>query len=151
MTAERFAWRGFDELAARELYAALRLRSDVFVVEQNCVFADMDGKDEAARHLLVWCGEALGGYLRIFLPANPGGSGRIGRVVVASAHRSTGLGRRMMAAALDEIAARCGPVAVELAAQAHLENFYASLGFERIAQNYLEDGIAHCDMRRPPC
>jgi ElaA protein len=148
--AERLVWRAFDELSAPELYEALRLRSDVFVVEQNCVFADIDGKDGSARHLLAWNGDALGGYLRIFPPAGAEGAARIGRVVVAPACRSTGLGRRLMAAALDEIAVRFGAVAVELAAQAHLENFYASFGFVRTTPDYLDDGIPHCDMRRAP-
>ena len=143
---ERFVWRAFDALGTAELYALLRLRSDVFVVEQNCVFADIDGKDAAALHLLIWVGEALGGYLRVFAPA--AGAAKIGRVVVAPACRSTGLGRRLMAAALDEIAARWGGVPVELSAQAHLERFYGSFGFERTGPDYLEDGIPHCDMRR---
>ncbi|GGF08361.1 GNAT family N-acetyltransferase [Aliidongia dinghuensis] len=142
---ERFVWRAFDALGTAELYALLQLRSDVFVVEQNCVFADIDGKDAAALHLLVWVGDMLGGYLRVFAPAD---AAKIGRVVVAPAWRSTGLGRRLMAAALDQIAARWGAVPVELSAQAHLERFYSSFGFERTGPDYLEDGILHCDMRR---
>lgn len=146
--SERFLWRTFDALAAGELYAALRLRSDVFVVEQNCVFTDIDGKDEAALHLLAWVGDAFGGYLRVFAPTTADGAARIGRVVVARAYRSTGLGRRLMAAALDEIAQRLGDIPVELSAQAHLERFYGSFGFVRVSPDYLEDDILHCDMRR---
>lgn len=147
--SERLLWRDFDALAVGELYALLRLRADVFVVEQNCVFGEIDGKDPAARHLLAFAGETLGGYLRVFPPTAPGGAAKIGRVVVDPAFRSTGLGRRMMAAALGEIAERLGPVPVELAAQAHLERFYASFGFVRCSADYLEDDILHCDMRRP--
>ncbi|MDB5363997.1 MAG: acetyltransferase domain protein [Rhodospirillales bacterium] len=145
---ERLLWRAFDALAVSELYALLRLRADVFVVEQNCVFGDIDGKDPDARHLLAFAGETLGGYLRVFPPAGLEAAAKIGRVVVAPACRSTGLGRRLMAAALDEIAARWGAVPVELAAQAHLERFYASFGFVRCSADYLEDDILHCDMRR---
>lgn len=145
---ERLVWRDFDALTIGELYALLRLRQDVFVVEQNCIFTDIDGKDPAARHLLAFVGEVLGGCLRIFAPAEAGGAAKIGRVVVAPAHRSTGLGRRLMAAALDEIAGRLGHVPIELAAQAHLERFYASFGFVRCSDDYLEDDILHCDMRR---
>jgi len=149
---ERFVWRAFDALVVRELYALLRLRSDVFVVEQNCVFADIDGKDYRALHLLAWTrrgsGEELGGYLRVFLPERAGDAARIGRVVVAPACRSTGLGRRLMAAALDQIALQCGDIAVDLSAQAHLERFYGSFGFARVSDDYLEDDILHCDMRR---
>lgn len=148
--SERFSWRAFDALGTRELYALLRLRADVFVVEQNCVFGDIDGKDEVALHLLAWVGETLGGYLRVFAPATADGAARIGRVVVAPACRSTGLGRRLMAAALDEIARQWANVPIELAAQAYLERFYGSFGFVRIAADYLEDDILHCDMRREP-
>jgi len=145
---ERMLWRDFAALTVGELYALLRLRADVFVVEQNCVFGDIDGKDPVARHLLAFAGEMLGGYLRVFSPAVPGEAAKIGRVVVVPAFRSTGLGRRLMAAALDEIAGRLGPVPIELAAQAHLEKFYGSFGFVRCSDDYLEDDILHCDMRR---
>ena len=144
---ERFLWRAFDALTTAELYQLLRLRTDVFVVEQACVFADIDGKDQETLHLLVMVGDALAGYLRVFPPAGEVPA-RIGRVVVAPAYRSTGLGRRLMAAALDEIDARFGAVPVELAAQSHLERFYAGFGFVRTAEDYLEDGIPHCDMHR---
>ena len=146
---ERLLWRDFDALAVGELYALLRLRADVFVVEQACVFGEIDGKDPAARHLLAFAGETLGGYLRVFPPTTAGGAAKIGRVVVAPAFRATGLGRRLMAAALTEIADRLGPVPIELAAQAHLERFYAGFGFVRCSEDYLEDDILHCDMRRP--
>lgn len=146
---ERMLWRDFDVLAVGELYALLRLRADVFVVEQNCVFGDIDGKDPEARHLLAFADDALGGYLRVFLPKTPAGAAKIGRVVVAPAFRSTGLGRRLMVAALDEIADRLGAVPVELAAQAHLEKFYGGFGFVRCSDDYLEDDILHCDMRKP--
>ena len=147
---ERMLWRDFVALTVGELYALLRLRADVFVVEQNCVFGDIDGKDPVARHLLAFAGEMLGGYLRVFSPAVPGEAAKIGRVVVAPAARSTGLGRRLMAAALGEIADRLGPVPIELAAQAHLEKFYGSFGFVRCSDDYLEDDILHCDMRKRP-
>ena len=88
------------------------------------------------------------GCLRVFAPGVTGEAARIGRVVVAPSARGTGLGRRLMQAALDDIEARHGKVPVALSAQAYLEAFYASLGFERISETYLEDGIPHCDMRR---
>ncbi|HEV2675742.1 MAG TPA: GNAT family N-acetyltransferase [Aliidongia sp.] len=146
--SERLQWRRFEELGTGELYALLRLRADVFVVEQNCVFADIDGKDDLALHLLAWVGDTLGGYLRVFGPTTAQGAAKIGRVVVAPALRSTGLGRRLMAAALEEISHRLGSVPTELSAQAHLERFYASFGFVRTSVDYLEDDILHCDMRR---
>lgn len=143
----RFHWRRFDELSPRELHDALRLRSRVFVVEQNCVYLDVDGRDPEALHLYAWLDAMpeLAGYLRCFTP--PGHAARIGRVITAPEVRGTGLGRRLMAEALRGLAERCGPIAVELSAQAHLERFYGSFGFARCSENYLEDGIPHCEMR----
>ena len=146
---EALTWRDFDALSPAELHALLKLRCDVFVVEQNCAFPEIDGKDPLARHLLCHDRADLIGCLRIFAPGLSGDAARIGRVVVAPPARGTGLGRRLMQAALDEIAARHGKVPVALSAQLHLEAFYASLGFERISETYLEDGIQHCDMQRP--
>jgi ElaA protein len=145
----RMLWRAFDALTVVELYALLRLRADVFVVEQNCVFGEIDGKDPAAHHLLAFADESLGGYLRVFPPQAAGGPARIGRVVVAPAFRATGLGRRLMAAAVADIEGRLGLISIELAAQAHLERFYAGFGFVRCSDDYLDDDILHCDMRRP--
>ena len=144
---ETLLWRAFEALEPAELYALLRLRCDVFIVEQGCAYADIDGTDPQALHLLAFTGPDLAGCLRVF-PPEAGGSARIGRVVVAPGSRASGLGRRLMLAALAEIERRHGAAPVELAAQAHLEHFYASLGFARIGEDYLEDDIRHCDMRR---
>jgi ElaA protein len=146
---ESFVWRNFGDLRPAELHALLKLRCDVFVVEQNCAFPEIDGKDPQARHLLCHDGADLIGCLRLFAPGIDGDAARIGRVVVAPPGRGTGLGRRLMQAALDEIEVRHGTVPTALSAQLYLEAFYASLGFERISETYLEDGIPHCDMRRP--
>ena len=146
--AEAFTWRDFDDLRPAELHALLKLRCDVFVVEQNCAYPDIDGKDPLARHLLCYDGADLIGCLRIFAPGVAGHAARIGRVVVAPPARGTGLGRRLMQAALDEIEVRHGKVPVALSAQLYLEAFYASLGFVRVSETYLEDDIPHCDMRR---
>jgi ElaA protein len=148
MAAERLLWREFDALGPQELYEILRLRCAVFVVEQKCPYADIDGKDPRARHLLAHIGPDLAGCLRIFAPGVAGPAARIGRVVVDSPHRSNGLGRRLMIEALAEIERRYGAAPVEISAQAHLERFYAGLGFARISEDYLEDDIPHCDMRR---
>jgi ElaA protein len=149
---ETFLWRSFEALKPAELHAVLKLRCEVFIVEQACAYADIDGKDPLARHLLAYVGAELIGCLRVFAPDGAGAAARIGRVVIAPPARGTGLGRRLMRRALAEIDARFGPVPVELSAQAHLEAFYASLGFERVSETYLEDDIPHCDMRRdiPP-
>ena len=146
--AEAFTWRDFQDLSPFELHALLKLRCDVFIVEQECAFLEIDGKDPLARHLLCHDGADLIGCLRIFAPGLSGDAARIGRVVVAPPGRGTGLGRRLMQAALDEIEARQGRTPVALSAQLHLEAFYAGFGFTRVAEPYLEDGIPHCDMRR---
>ena len=122
------------------VYDLLALRSAVFVVEQVCVYLDPDGADRDALHVLAYAGGALVGAARVL----PGPVPRIGRVVVAPAHRGTGLGRRLVAAALEAI----GPGPSALSAQAHLEAFYASFGFRAAGPVHDEDGIPHVEMRR---
>ena len=137
------AWRlhPFAELTIAELYAIVSLRERVFVVEQACAYLDADGHDVTARHL--WCGDVTA-YARILPAGAKYPSMSIGRVVVAPEARGRGLARELM---LRAIAACTGPI--ELGAQAHLEAFYASLGFARTGDVYLEDGIPHVDMLRP--
>nr|WP_203917557.1 GNAT family N-acetyltransferase [Rugosimonospora africana] len=139
----RFA--AFDQLDAGTLYALLRLRVDVFVVEQTCPYPELDGRDTEPGTWHVWHNEQGGpnGYLRIM--EEPDGSARIGRVCVAAPQRGTGLARRLMAAALD----RVGDRTCVLDAQSHLAGFYAGLGFEPDGPEFVEDGIPHVPMRRP--
>ena len=135
----------FDELTPATLYALLRLRVDVFVVEQRCAYPELDGRDTEAgtRHLWTNRDGVPVGYLRIL--AEPDGGARIGRVCVAPSERGSGLGRRLIAAALDRLGGR--PCVLD--AQAHLTGFYGSLGFTATGPEYVEDGIAHVPMRRP--
>lgn len=143
----------FDALSAAALYELLALRSEVFVVEQRCVYQDIDGLDPQLLHL---CGReaasgALLAYARLLPPGVKGQSlPMIGRVLTAPAARGRGLGRPLMQRALAECAARWPALAVQISAQAHLQDFYASLGFEPCSEVYDEDGIAHIDMRRAP-
>lgn len=145
------AWRRFDELSVYELHAILKLRVDVFVVEQACPYNEIDGADTDADHLLasgpLSAGAPLLATLRIFAP-DGGGPGRIGRVAVAQAVRGTGLGRRIMEAAMTRLTARHGARSIAVSAQAHLEPFYTSLGFRRIGPDHDIDGIPHLDMLR---
>ena len=142
-----FAWRAFEALSARELHDLLKLRADVFVVEQTCVFAEIDGHDPEARHLLARAAEGgpLVGTLRLF-PPDAAGRAVIGRVVTASAARGTGIGRALMAEGIAEARRRFGPAPIAIGAQARLERFYAGFGFVRAGEDYLEDGIVHCAM-----
>ncbi len=143
-----FAWRAFESLSARELHDMLKLRADVFVVEQSCPFAEIDGRDPDALHLLAWTAEGgpLAGTLRLFPPEPAVGRAVIGRVATAMAARGTGLGRAMMAEGMAEARRLFGPAPIAIGAQARLERFYAGLGFIRDGGDYIEDGIAHCAM-----
>ena len=143
-----FAWRSFDALSTRELHDLLRLRADVFVVEQRCVFVDIDGRDPEALHLLVRSTESgdLLGTLRLFPPHLGAGQVRIGRVATTLAARGAGLGRAMMVEGLAEAERRFGAVPVRIEAQSRLAAFYRSLGFARASEDYEEDGILHCAM-----
>jgi ElaA protein len=139
----RFA--AFDELDAGTLYALLRLRVDVFVVEQTCPYPETDGRDTEPGTRHVWFadrGQPVG-YLRIL--AEPDGGARIGRVCVARLARGSGLARRLMNAALD----RVGDRPCVLDAQSHLAGFYAGFGFRPAGPEFVEDGIPHIPMRRP--
>jgi ElaA protein len=142
-------WSSFADLGRDELYALLKLRADVFVVEQRCAYADIDGRDPDARHLLVWTTgrEDLAGCLRVFAPGSGTSDVRIGRVATAAFARGRGLGRWMMSEALAESARRFGATGIELDAQVASEAFYGRLGFRRVSADFDEDGIMHCTMR----
>ena len=135
----------FDELSAGTLYDLLALRSRVFVVEQRCAYDDLDGLDRVARHLWASDGAEIAAYLRIIPAGVKYAEVSIGRVVVAPAHRGTGLGQVLMRRGI----AAAGGAAIRLGAQAHLERFYADLGFQRASDVYDEDGIPHVEMVRP--
>ncbi len=136
-----------DALTAGQLHDVLHLRSLVFVVEQECVYLDIDGLDlqPATRHVLATEGRAVVAVSRLLPGA---GVVRIGRVVVAPSHRGTGLGRDVMRHSLAACATHWPGQPVLIAAQAHLQQFYGEFGFEVVGAPYDEDGIAHVDMRR---
>lgn len=143
-------WRihRWNEWSNDQLYEAMRLRSAIFVVEQNCVFPDMDGLDPRCEHL---CGTDAQGrllaYARLLHPGLKYPEASIGRVVVAESARGTQLGRALMHEALAACRARWPGQPILIGAQQRLERFYASLGFKPIGAPYLEDGIWHVDMR----
>ena len=145
----QLAWRAFDALLPRDLHDLLQLRADVFVVEQACVFAEIDGRDPEALHLLARIpgSDGLAGTLRLLPPA-AGAPASIGRVATAAWARGLGLGRALMVEGIAEARRRFGAVPIEVGAQARLEAFYAGLGFVRTSPDYDEDGILHCTMVR---
>lgn len=144
---ETLVWRRFDAFDVAELYAVLKLRVDIFVVEQSCAYPELDGRDPAAEHLLAYADDTLVGTLRLF-PPDGSGAARIGRVAVAPSVRGGGLGRRMMHAGIARACQHDGATPIELDAQLQLEAFYGSLGFVRIGPDYLDAGLPHCNMRR---
>jgi ElaA protein len=136
-------YRRFEELTLDQLYAVLRLRAEVFIVEQNCPYLDPDGYDPEAEHLLGMNDGVLVAYARIFAAGVKYAEASIGRVITSSAVRGTGAGRELMNIAVSHID---GPI--RISAQEYLERFYGSFGFVRVAETYLEDGIPHVEMVR---
>lgn len=142
-------WASFEDLDKDQLYDLLQLRSEVFVVEQQSLFPDIDGLDRQARHLLFSINGDLAGYLRLRGPDHHGRNEvTVSRVVLRKSARGQGLGRVMMEAALAEARRLYPETTVSLSAQIDQEAFYGSLGFERIpGEPYDDAGILHVDMR----
>ncbi|MFC4904684.1 MULTISPECIES: GNAT family N-acetyltransferase [Kocuria] len=141
-------WATAAELSSAQLYGLLRLRTDVFVVEQACPYPELDGRDlePGCRHGWIERDGRVLSTLRLLVEDTPDGSAllRIGRVATAADARGQGLSAALLRAAL----ARCGPAPVVLDAQAHLEGWYGRFGFARAGETFLEDGIPHVPMRR---
>jgi ElaA protein len=148
-------WKAFDDLTTAEVYAMLAARSAVFVVEQNCVYGDIDGLDSDAWHLFAFGpGEAssnrrapLAGYLRVLLPDADDTDIRIGRVLTTAEFRGIGLGNAMLERSLTHIRAQWPGTPIRLHAQAHLQGFYGAFGFTPVSEIHEEDGIPHVWMR----
>lgn len=138
------------DLGKEQLYALLKLRSDVFVVEQKCAYPDLDGQDLEGdtHHLMGWEDDQLMAYLRLLDPESQGGDVVIGRVVTAPAGRGKGLGHAMMEQALKQAEKHWPQVPIYLSAQAHLQWYYGKYGFVVVGEEYLEDDIPHIGMRR---
>jgi ElaA protein len=142
-----WTWERLSALGPRNVYDLLRLRSDVFVVEQQCVFLDADGHDHDSWHLLGRDDAgALVAYLRVVDPGIKYPEPSIGRVVTQKRLRRTGLGRALMIEGIARTQARWPSDPIRIGAQLHLEGFYKSLGFFRAGLPYLEDGIDHIEM-----
>lgn len=138
--------KSFEELSLQELYQLLRLRSEVFVVEQDCVYQDIDGKDEKALHVLGFVSEKVVAYTRIFPPGFYFKEAAIGRVVVNKEQRKEGLGHEILKASVEAIREHYYTDVIKLSAQTYLTKFYESHGFRQIGEGYMEDGIPHIAM-----
>ncbi|MPQ70055.1 MULTISPECIES: GNAT family N-acetyltransferase [unclassified Pseudomonas] len=138
------------DLSKEQLYSILQLRTEVFVVEQKCPYQEVDGRDLEGDtcHLMGWRDDRLVAYLRLLDPESQGGDVVIGRVVIAPEARGQGLGHELMAQALKQAGKLWPQVPIYLSAQAHLQNYYGSYGFEVVGEVYLEDDIPHIGMRK---
>ncbi|MFE2754971.1 GNAT family N-acetyltransferase [Actinosynnema sp. NPDC059335] len=136
------------DLTADQLYAVLKLRGEVFVVEQDCAYPDLDGRDlePGTRHFWLEADGSPGPRAYLRLLEEPDGTFRIGRVCTARAARGRGYSRRLVEAALAEV----GQATCVLDAQTYVADFYASFGFEPQGAEFIEDGIPHLRMRRSP-
>lgn len=138
----------FTELNVHELYEVLRLRSEIFVVEQNCVFPDMDNKDQLCEHLSGRRGDALLAYARIVPPGVSYEFASIGRIVVSQNGRGEKLGKELLNVAIERVEHVYGLVPIRIGAQLYLKAFYESFGFVQTSDVYPEDGIDHIEMTR---
>jgi ElaA protein len=144
--ALNFKIKNFHELTIHELYEILQLRSEVFVVEQNCVYQDIDGKDTKAMHLIGTMDNKIVAYARLFNKGQYFENASIGRVVVDSKHRNLNFGHDLMRNAMDAIKQHFETTKISISAQLYLKKFYESHGFTQIGDGYLEDGIPHIKM-----
>ncbi|MEY3590313.1 MAG: hypothetical protein RLZZ466_833 [Bacteroidota bacterium] len=145
----RWTLQEFSELTNSDLYELLKLRSAIFVVEQNCVFPDMDDKDYSSYHLCGWDNEKLVAYTRLLPPGLAYENCSIGRVVTAASVRRQGIGKILMKKSIEACQQLFSSQDIEIGAQLYLEQFYGSFQFKREGEVYLEDGIDHIHMRRP--
>ena len=140
--------KSFKELSTQELYDILQLRSEVFVVEQNCVYQDIDGKDQKALHVIGIKNNKIVAYTRLFKPGDYFENASIGRVVVAKNQRQFKYGYDIMKASISAIENSYKETFIKISAQAYLKSFYNNLGFKEIGEEYLEDDIPHIAMIR---
>jgi ElaA protein len=136
----------FDALTNKELYSILKLRSEIFVVEQNCVFLDMDDKDQVCQHLMLFQQKQLMAYARIVPAGTSYAQPSIGRIVSSSAARGKGFGKMLVKLAIDNCIRLCGNKPIKIGAQLYLQTFYESFGFVKSSEVYDEDGIDHIEM-----
>ncbi len=143
-----FEVKNFDDLTKKELYEILRLRSEVFVVEQDCVYQDIDNKDYKALHVIGKKEGNIIAYTRLFDGGDYFDTPSIGRVVVKEEQRKYKYGHQLMEASIEAILQNYDNSTITISAQKYLIKFYENLGFKTIGETYLEDGIPHIRMIR---
>ena len=143
--------KSFEALSTNELYDIMKLRSTIFVVEQNCVYLDLDGKDKVALHLYGEFEGKIVAYSRLFKPGISFENASIGRVVVDANYRERKWGHDLMREAIAGIKTHFGESKITIGAQLYLKKFYESHGFVQTSEMYLEDDIPHIEMKRESC
>ncbi len=138
--------KSFEELSKQELYKLLQLRNQVFVLEQHCIYLDLDGKDQKALHVLGYKNEELIAYTRIFKPSDYLKEASIGRVLVVKNERKHHYGNQIMEASIKAIKEHFKTSVIQISAQCYLKKFYGNLGFKAFGEEYLEDDIPHIAM-----
>lgn len=141
-----WVYKTFDELDTKELYAILQLRSEVFIVEQNCVYLDVDGKDLKSTHLMAWDGGNLAAYTRLVPAGVSFAEASIGRVITSPRYRGLGIGVTLMEKSISRTLEIYNTNRIRIGAQLYLKKFYESLGFIAEGEEFLEDGIPHIEM-----
>ena len=144
-----FTIKKFNELSIQELYVILQLRAEVFVVEQDCVYQDLDNKDLDAYHVLGVLDTKIVAYARIFKPGDYFLESSIGRIVVKKEFRKFQFGYQLVVNSIQFIENNLQQNKILISAQSYLSKFYNSLGFTQVGEEYLEDGIPHIKMLKP--
>jgi ElaA protein len=144
----QFKTKLFNELSIQELYDLLKLRCDVFIVEQNCVYHDIDDKDKKAIHVLGYYKNELVAYSRLFNAGDYFEKASLGRVIVAAKYRDRKWGNNLMAEAIAGVKKYFKTTEITISAQLYLQRFYESHGFVVCSESYLEDDIPHIEMRK---
>lgn len=141
-----FILKEFNQLDLCELYSLLQLRNEVFVVEQNCPYQDLDNKDFVAHHLLIYSQEELVAYARLFCSGISFAEASIGRIITSKKVRSSGMGKILMEKSIQSLYELYGFQPIRIGAQCYAIPFYQKFGFETDGDMYLEDGIEHIEM-----
>lgn len=136
----------FNALSSIELYEIMKLRSQVFVVEQNCIYLDADDKDLNAHHLFTYIDNNIAAYSRLLAPEVSYAEASIGRVLTTTSNRKNGVGILLMEQAIKQTRDLYNTIAIKIGAQLYLKKFYEKFGFIQTSQIYDEDGIPHIEM-----
>ena len=142
-----FTSKTFEQLSKQELYQILQLRAEVFVVEQNCPYQDIDELDFDSIHVCGYLDEELVAYSRLIKPGSKYSGASIGRVITKKIIRSSGAGKALMNKSINECREQWKEGSIFISAQERLKKFYQDLGFITISEPYLEDGIPHIEMK----